>query len=103
MSEKIEFTEKPKADRHRFTDEPAVKEVNILWISEFMSCDGDSVSLTGAMYPPLEDVINGNIPGLPKVNLYNKVLAVENAEDFLKPFYEAAEGKSEIPFVLVIE
>ena len=28
-----------------------VEEVHILWISEGMSCDGDSVSVTAAMQP----------------------------------------------------
>jgi hydrogenase small subunit len=92
----------PVVDQSSFNREPAIKEVNILWISEFLGCDGDSVSLTGAMYPPIEDVVNGNIPGLPKVNLYNKVLAKEVGDEFLKPFYEAAEGRLD-PFVLVIE
>jgi hydrogenase small subunit len=86
-----------------FVEPPNVSEVSILWISEFMSCDGDSVSATAAMYPSIEDVVLGNIPGLPKVNLYNKVLSKEVGEDFLEPFYRAAEGKLDHPFVLVIE
>jgi hydrogenase small subunit len=48
---------------------PAVDEVHILWISEGMSCDGDSVSVTAAGQPGIEDVLLGAIPGLPKVNL----------------------------------
>ena len=52
-----------------------VEEVDILWISEGMSCDGDSVSITAAGQPSIEDVLLGAIPGLPKVNLHNKVLS----------------------------
>ena len=52
-----------------------VEEVDILWISEGMSCDGDSVSVTAAGQPSIEDVLLGAIPGLPKVNLHNKVLS----------------------------
>ena len=52
-----------------------VDEVHILWISEGMSCDGDSVSITAAGQPSIEDVLLGAIPGLPKVNLHNKVLS----------------------------
>jgi hydrogenase small subunit len=87
------------------TDLPArkaVKEVHVLWISEGMSCDGDSVSITAAMQPSLEDVVLGIIPGLPKVSLHNKVLAYETGEDFIAPFRQAARGELE-PFVLVIE
>jgi hydrogenase small subunit len=43
-----------------------VAEVHILWTSEGMSCDGDSVSITAAMQPSIEDVVLGVIPGLPK-------------------------------------
>jgi hydrogenase small subunit len=79
-----------------------VGEVHILWISELMSCDGDTVSITAAMQPSIEDVLLGNIPGLPKVILHNKVLAVESGGDFLEPYYRATRGELD-PFVLVIE
>jgi hydrogenase small subunit len=68
-----------------------------------MSCDGDSVSITAAQQPSIEDVVLGNIPGLPTVHLHNKVLAYETGEDFLKPFWQAARGEMKDPFVLVIE
>lgn len=80
-----------------------VSEVHVLWISEGMSCDGDSVSVTAASQPSLEDVVLGLVPGLPKVHLYNKVLAPENGDEFLAPFWKAARGELETPFVLVIE
>ncbi len=80
-----------------------VDEVDVLWISEGMSCDGDSVAVTAADQPALEDVVLGLIPGLPKVNLYNKVLSPTlGGEEFLAPFRAAARGEGG-PFVLVIE
>jgi hydrogenase small subunit len=94
---------RPSAKPVSLTEAPAVQEVTVLWISEFLGCDGDSISLTGAMYPSLEDVIMGNIPGLPKVNLFNKVLSTENGDEYLEVFHRAAEGKLDHPFVLVIE
>src|SRR6201995_3835039 len=81
---------------------PAVAEVHILWITAGLSCDGDSVSVTAAMQPSIEDVLLGAIPGLPKVHLHNPVLAYECGDDFMKYFYMAEEGNLE-PFVLVIE
>ncbi len=81
---------------------PAVKEVHILWITAGLSCDGDSVSVTAATQPSLEDVLLGAIPGLPKVHLHNTVLAYEVGSDFLQAFHDAAAGRLE-PFVLVIE
>jgi hypothetical protein len=44
----------------------AVDEVHILWISEGMSCDRDTVSITAAGQPGMEDVLLGAIPGLPQ-------------------------------------
>src|ERR671925_549444 len=71
-----------------------VDEVHILWTSEGMSCDGDSVSVTAAGQPSLEDVLMGAIPGLPKVHLHNKVLSPTlGGEDFLAPFRAAAAGE----------
>jgi hydrogenase small subunit len=79
-----------------------VEEVHILWISEGMSCDGDTVSITAASQPSIEDVVLGIIPGLPKVHLHNKVLAFETGEDYMRAFRLAARGELG-PFVLVIE
>ena len=68
-----------------------------------MSCDGDTISITAADKPSIEDVVLGLIPGLPKVNLHNKVLSpTQGGEEFLAPFRAAAAGELE-PFILVIE
>jgi hydrogenase small subunit len=82
--------------------EPNIKEVHILWITAGLGCDGDSVSITAASQPSIEDVLLGAIPGLPKVHLHNPVLAYENGDEFLKIFHKAARGELE-HFVLVME
>ncbi len=79
-----------------------IDEIHILWISEGMSCDGDSVSVTAAGLPSIEQVVLGLIPGLPKVHLHNKVLAYETGEEYLGAFRRAARGELG-PFMLVIE
>src|SRR5271166_4011028 len=81
---------------------PAVAEIHIVWITAGLGCDGDSVSVTAATQPSIEDVLLGAIPGLPKVHLHNPVLAYETGGDFLKHFYLAEQGKLD-PFVLVVE
>lgn len=81
---------------------PAVAEVDVLWLTAGLSCDGDSVSITAAMQPSLEDVLLGAIPGLPRVRLHNPVLAYANGDDFLAPFRRATRGELG-PFVLVVE
>src|SRR5690242_19340248 len=81
-----------------------VEEVHILWTSEGMSCDGDSVSITAAMQPSLEDVVLGLIPGLPRVHLHNKVLDPSlGGEEFMRVFHQAADGQLDAPFVFVVE
>ena len=81
-----------------------VEEVHILWISEGMSCDGDTISITAASQPAIEDVLLGAIPGLPKVNLHNKVLSPTlGGEEYMKPFRAAREGTLDAPYVVVIE
>jgi len=81
-----------------------VDELHILWISEGMSCDGDTISVTAATLPAIEEVVLGLIPGIPKVHLHNKVLSPTlGGEEFLKPFRAAARGELDAPYVLVIE
>src|SRR3954463_9194028 len=82
---------------------PAVKELHVLWITAGLSCDGDSVSVTAATQPSIEDIVLGAIPGLPKVHLHNPVLAYENGNDFMKFWYQAHEDRLGAPFVLVVE
>jgi hydrogenase small subunit len=81
---------------------PAVSEIHIVWITAGLGCDGDSVSITAATQPSVEDVLLGAIPGLPKVHLHNPVLAYETGGEFMKFYYDAWQGKLD-PFVLVVE
>jgi hydrogenase small subunit len=91
--------EKPSTPQAR----TGFEHIDILWISEGMSCDGDTVAMTAAGQPPIEDVVLGLIPGLPRVTLHNKVLSpAQGGEQFLAPFRAAAAGELE-PFILVIE
>ena len=53
---------------------------HVLWMTTGLSCDGDSVALTSATEPSLEDIITAAIPGLPKVVVHNPVLAYEVGE-----------------------
>jgi hydrogenase small subunit len=82
--------------------QPAVKEIHVLWTPDGLSCDGDTISITAATLPSVEDLVMGAIPGLPKVHLHNRVLAPTNGSDYMKPWFAAAEGKLD-PFVLVVE
>ena len=88
----------------RAEDRQGFDEIHILWISEGMSCDGDTVSLTAADQPSIEDLVLGLIPGLPKVHLHNKVLSPTlGGDEFLAPFFAAVDGTLGAPFIFVLE
>ncbi|GAC1483393.1 MAG: hydrogenase small subunit [Ktedonobacteraceae bacterium] len=79
-----------------------VSEVHVIWMTAGLSCDGDTISITAASQPSIEDVLLGAIPGLPKVHLHNPVLAYETGDNFMDWWYKAERGELD-PFVLVVE
>src|SRR5271169_739263 len=81
---------------------PAISEIDVLWITAGLGCDGDTIAMTAAMQPSIEDIVLGALPWIPRVNFHNPFLAIENGDDYMKRFQLAAEGKSN-PFGLVLE
>jgi len=79
-----------------------IAEIDVLWVTAGLGCDGDTIAMTAATQPGMEDVVMGALPWIPKVRLHNPFLAIENGDEFLKPFHLAAEGKLQ-PFILVVE
>jgi hydrogenase small subunit len=73
----------------------AVTEFDVLWITAGLGCDGDTIAMTAATQPSIEDVLLGQIPWIPKVTLHNPFLALANGDDFMKPFHQADEGGME--------
>lgn len=80
-----------------------IEEIDVLWITAGLGCDGDTIAMTGASHPAIEDVILGNVPNLPKVRLYNPLLAYESGDAFMQHFHDVASGDSQRPFILVVE
>jgi hydrogenase small subunit len=90
------MTEKP-------TDSPESNEaVHVVWLTAGLSCDGDTIAMTGASLPSIEELVGGSVPGVPRVVLHNPVLAYENGDAFVQSMRDAAEGKLD-PFILVVE
>ena len=79
-----------------------IAEIDILWITAGLGCDGETIAMTAATQPSIEDIVRGGLPWIPRVRFHNPVLAFENGEEFLKPFQEAAAGRRS-PFILVVE
>ena len=82
---------------------PAITEIDVLWITAGLGCDGDTVAMTAATQPSIEDIVMGSLPWIPKVNLLNPFLAIENGDEFMQKFHLAAEDRLGRPFILVIE
>jgi hydrogenase small subunit len=79
-----------------------INEIDLLWITAGLGCDGDTVAMTAATQPSLEDILGGVIPDLPQVRLHNPVLAPKNGDEFMQAFHDAAAGELD-PFLLVVE
>jgi hydrogenase small subunit len=81
--------------------------IHILWINCGLSCDGDSVALTAATQPSIEEIALGALPGLPKIAVHWPLIDFEcgpeqGADNFIEWFWKADRGELE-PFVLVLE
>ena len=76
--------------------------VHVVWLTAGLGCDGDTIAMTGASLPSIEELVGGSVPGVPRVILHNPVLAYENGDGFVQSMRDAAEGKLD-PFILVVE
>src|SRR4051812_37548144 len=90
---------------HAATEE--VAPLHILWINAGLSCDGDSVALTTATQPSIEEIVLGVLPGLPPIQVHWPLIGFEcgpehGADTFIEWFHKADRGELE-PFVLVVE
>jgi hydrogenase small subunit len=84
-------------------DSMAETVVNVLWIPAGLGCDGDSVALTGATQPSIEEIALGALPGLPPVKFHWPLIEYSlGGAEFLEAFFKAERGELD-PFVLVIE
>ena len=93
------------ADSRQTQDDEGV--VHILWMNGGLGCDGDSVALTTATQPSIEEIALGALPGLPKIAVHWPLIDFEcgpeqGADTFIKWWYKADSGELE-PFVLVVE
>jgi hydrogenase small subunit len=81
--------------------------LHILWMNGGLSCDGESVALTAAAQPSIEDIVLGSLPGLPTVALHWPFFDAASGPDggpdsFIEWFHRAGRGELD-PFILVVE
>ena len=75
---------------HKKTEEVTA---HILWMTTGLSCEGDSVAMTSATNPSLEDIITQAIPGMPKVVVHNQVVAYEVGQEYAQAWFDAEDGE----------
>jgi hydrogenase small subunit len=79
-----------------------IEEIDILWITAGLGCDGDTIAMTAATQPGIEELLTGALPWIPRIRLLNPFLSFENGDEFLARFRLAAQGNVD-PFILVVE
>jgi hydrogenase small subunit len=46
-----------------------IPEIDVLWLTAGLGCDGDTIAMTAATQPSIEDLVRGAYPWIPKVHL----------------------------------
>ncbi|MBW3577648.1 MAG: hydrogenase expression protein HypE [Actinobacteria bacterium] len=77
-------------------------KVHAFWFSG-MSCDGCTVTVTGATTPSIEDLLTGSHPGLPQIVLHHPVVNLESGPNFLRAHERALRGELNAPYVIILE
>ena len=85
-------------------DEPVL---HILWMNGGLSCDGESVALTAATQPSIEEIVAGALPGLPPIALHWPYFDFDSGPDggggsFIEWWHRADRGELD-PFILIVE
>jgi len=84
------------------TARPAIKDIHLIWMTTGLSCDGESMALTSATNPSLEDMVLGALPRMPNVRIHNPILSYENSDEMMEWWRKAEQGKID-PFLLILE
>src|SRR5207244_4270016 len=67
------------------------------------SCDGCTIAVAGATNPKVEHLLQGIVPGLPRVDLIHTVVSTEVGPDWVHNLFMADRGELDAPFVIVFE
>ncbi len=78
-----------------------LEKVHLFWFAG-MSCDGCTVSVTGAQAPSVESLLLGAHPGTPRVILHHPVVNLESGPRYMRPHELAVKGELDAPYVIVL-
>ena len=88
--------------RSGVVSEGPMEKAYLFWIVG-ASCDGCTIAISSATHPKVEDLLNGRVPGLPRVELVHTVLSVESGPEWVENLRLAAEGKLDAPYLIAWE
>ncbi len=94
----------PNASQSGFADQHLgpLRKVHAFWFAG-MSCDGCTVSVTGATTPSVESLLLGAHPGIPPIVLHHPVVNMESGPAYLRAHEQALRGELEDPYVIILE
>ena len=87
------------------TDSVAIgplEKAYLFWIVG-ASCDGCTIAVSGATHPKVEHLLNGIVPGLPRIELVHTVLSVESGAEWVENLRMAADGELDAPYLIAWE
>ncbi len=79
-----------------------LEKAYLFWIVG-ASCDGCTIAVSGATHPKVEDLLNGIVPGLPRIELVHTVLSVESGAEWVENLRMAADGELDAPYLIAWE
>ncbi|MBW3562764.1 MAG: hydrogenase expression protein HypE [Actinobacteria bacterium] len=79
-----------------------LEKVHAFWFAG-MSCDGCTVTVTGASSPSVESLLLGAHPGIPRVILHHPVVNVESGPNYFYAHEQALKGELDAPYVIILE
>ncbi len=92
----------PHAQAGEFSRLGPLRRLHVFWFAG-MSCDGCTVSVTGAESPSLESLLLGAHPGAPRIVLHSSVTSMESGPNYMKAHEQALAGTLEDPYAIVLE
>ncbi|MBW3561749.1 MAG: hydrogenase expression protein HypE [Actinobacteria bacterium] len=79
-----------------------LEKVHAFWFAG-MSCDGCTVTVTGASSPSVESLLLGAHPGIPRVVLHHPVVNIESGPNYFYAHEKAIKDELDAPYVIILE
>ncbi len=79
-----------------------LEKVHAFWFAG-MSCDGCTVTVSGASSPSVESLLLGAHPGIPRVLLHHPVVQLEAGPHYFYAHEAALKGELDAPYVIILE